>query len=184
MGFTVVAVVAGILLGLVSGGRLGNVRDRPFRGIAVLTAAVVLQLAVQLLDLGGTSGLVLLLASYVGLLAVAAANRKLVGMPVVAVGLLCNFVVIAVNGGMPVRAEAITTIDDDVDVATLEFSAKRHLETDDDRLTFLGDVVPVPPLRQVLSFGDLILTLGTADVAFRLVRPLRGGSRRRLPQPA
>lgn len=184
MGFTVVAVVAGILLGLVSGGRLDHARTRPFRGVSVLAAAVALQLAVQVLDLDGTAGLVLLLASYAGLLGVVAANRRLVGMPVVAVGLLCNVVVIAVNGGMPVRAEAIVAVYDEVDVATLQFSAKRHLETDDDRLTFLGDIVPVPPLRQVLSFGDLILALGMADVAFRLVRPSRGDARRRLPQTA
>lgn len=181
MGFTVVAVVAGILLGLVSGGRFDNIKERPFRGLSLLVLAVVAQLAPQLADLGDAPGLALVLASYVLLLGVAVVNRAFVGMPVVAVGLLCNFAVIAVNGGMPVRADAIRTVDDTIDLDTLEFTAKRHLETDDDRLTFLGDVVPVAPLGQVLSFGDLIIALGTADVAFRLVRPV--GGRRRVPQP-
>ena len=183
MGFTVVAVVAGILLGLVSGGRLDNVRDRPFRGVPVLLLAVALQVLSQVLDVDGI-GLAAVLTSYVLLLGVAAVNFGLVGMPVAAVGLLLNLVVIAVNGGMPVRAEAILSVDDSIttaDLDRLEFGAKRHLETDDDRLTFLGDVVPVEPLGQVLSFGDLILAVGTADVAFRLVRPL---GRRRVPQTA
>ena len=39
-----------------------------------------------------------------------------------------------------------------------------------DRLTVLGDVVPVPALRQVVSFGDLILLAGVSDVAAHLAR--------------
>ena len=89
---------------------------------------------------------------------------------------MANVAVIGANGGMPVRGEAILTVDRDLTPAQLtrlEFGAKRHLEQPDDQLTFLGDVVPVRPLRQVVSFGDLILAVGMADVVVRSIETVR-----------
>jgi hypothetical protein len=104
---------------------------------------------------------------------------------VVLVGLLLNVAVIGVNGGMPVRADAIYTVDRHAHLDTIDFGAKRHLEDADDRLTFLGDVLPVRPIGQVLSFGDLILSAGVADVVFRLLKPagaVRRGRRRSMSE--
>jgi hypothetical protein len=174
MGFTIVAVVAGLVLGLASGGRPRNATSRPVRGIVVLAAAVALQALPPALDLGDTVGLACVLGSYALLLAFTLANVRLVGMPVVLVGLLLNVVVITANAGMPVRAEAILAVEHHrtpAEVAGLTFGAKRHLETPEDRLTFLGDIVPVRPFHQVVSFGDLVLALGMADVVFRLLKP-------------
>ena len=42
----------------------------------------------------------------------------------------------------------------------------------------LGDVLPVRPVHEVVSFGDLILALGLADVVFRLLRPVAEPRRR------
>lgn len=183
MGFTVIALAAGIVLGFVTGGRPRNVALRPLRGIAVLGGAVVLQAVPQVLtDVGGNVGLACVLGSYALLLGFAIANIRLVGMPVVLVGLLLNVVVIGVNGGMPVRAEAIRAVDRDVRLETLDFGAKRHLEDGSDRLTILGDVLPVPPISQVVSFGDLILAFGVGDVVFRLLKPA-GALRHRRRRP-
>jgi len=181
MGFTVIALVAGVVLGLVTGGRPRNVVRRPLRGIEALIGAVVLQAVPQLLEVSGTTGLACVLGSYVLLVAFALANIRLVGMPVILVGLVLNVVVIGLNGGMPVRAEAIYTIDRHAQLDRIDFGAKRHLEDADDRLTFLGDVLPVRPIDQVLSFGDLILSAGVANVVFRLLKPagaVRRGRRR------
>ena len=122
----------------------------------------------------------MVLISYVGLLAFAIANIRLVGMPVVLVGLLCNLAVISANGGMPVRADAIVAahVAEREALDTLDFGAKRHLEQDDDVLTFLGDIIPVRPTREVVSFGDLILAIGIADVIFRLLKPVEVRARR------
>ena len=128
MGFTAIALVAGIVLGLVTGGRPRNVTLRPLRGIEALAGAVVLQAVPQLVDVSGTTGLACVLGSYVLLLAFALANIRLVGMPVILVGLVLNVVVIGLNGGMPVRAEAIFTIDRHAKLEEIDFGAKRHLE--------------------------------------------------------
>jgi hypothetical protein len=182
MGFTLVAVVAGVVIGLLAGGRVANASARPLRGTAVLGAAVVLQALPQLVHVSGPTGLGCVLGSYVLLLAFAAANIRLVGMPVVLVGLVLNLIVIAANSGMPVRADAILTIERNRTPAELEnitFGAKRHLEVPGDRLTILGDVLPVRVLHQVLSFGDLVLAVGIGDLIFRLLKPGAPIGRRR-----
>lgn len=175
------ALVLGVVAALASGGRPSNIGRRPLRGLSVLLVAVFLQAVPGLVDVGDTAGLACVLASYALLLAFALANVRLVGMPVVVLGLLLNIAVIGANGGMPVRGEAILTVDRELTPAQLtglDFGAKRHLEQPDDRLTFLGDVVPLQPFGQVVSFGDLILAVGLADVAFRLLRPTGRLSRR------
>ena len=184
MGFIVVAVVLGIVLALATGGRPANLTRRPLRGLGALVGAIVLQLLPELVDGTDTAVLVSVLGSYALLTAFAVTNVRLIGMPVVLVGLLCNVVVIAANGGMPVRAEAVLAVDRGADPAALDFGAKRHLEDSDDRFTFLGDIVPVRPLGQVLSFGDLILAVGIADVVFRLLKPAAPVRRRRRPTVA
>jgi hypothetical protein len=144
------------------------------RATGALGAGVVLQAVPHLVSVSGTAGLACIVASYVLLAAFALANIRLVGMPVVLVGLVLNVVVIALNGGMPVRADAIATVDRDRTpgaIAQLTFDSKRHLETPSDRLTILGDVLPLRPVHEVVSFGDLILAFGLADVVFRLLRP-------------
>jgi hypothetical protein len=60
-------------------------------------------------------------------------------------------------------------------VADLDFGSKRHLETADDRMTVLGDIVPVPVAEEVLSFGDLAMSVGVATVLVNLLRRRRPG---------
>jgi hypothetical protein len=174
MSILLFSLVAGIVAGVVAGGRPRYASLRPIRWVLVLLGGVALQLVAVSADVGDTVGLGCMLASYAVLVVFALVNIRLVGMPIVLVGLLLNGAVIAVNQGMPVRADAIATVDDSrtpAEILTLDFDAKRHIEGPDDRLTILGDVLPLAPLRQVVSFGDLILAFGLLDLVFRLLRP-------------
>jgi hypothetical protein len=189
MAFTIVALAVGLATAIAAGGRPSNATLRPLRAVGVLAAAVLLQVVPAVFDLEGGPGLACVLGSYALLVAFALVNVRLVGMPVVLVGLLCNVVVIGANAGMPVRTEALRQVDPGLTAAELadldsDLGAKRHIETGDDVLTFLGDVVPVRPLGQVLSFGDLILAVGLADVTFRLLKPAAAIRRRRRPTVA
>ena len=181
MGFTIIAVALGLVVGLVAGGRPSNIGRRPLRAIGALGAAVVLQALPQLIDVSGTTGLACVLGSYALLLVFAMVNVRFVGMPVVLVGLLLNIAVIGANGGMPVRADAILTVDSTQKLSSIDFGAKRHLEDPTDRLTILGDVLPVTPLGEVLSFGDVILAAGIANVVFRLLKPAAPRRKRKRP---
>jgi hypothetical protein len=179
MSFTVIALAVGVLLGFATGGRPSNVGRRPLQLLSLLLLSAGLQVVAEVLDLPDTLGLALVLVSYVGLSAFAVANIRLVGMPVVLVGLLANLAVISINGGMPVRASAIVAAHASTpdEIASIDFGAKRHL-ADGDLVSWLGDIIPVRPTREVLSFGDLILAFGIADVVFRLLRPAEHRRRR------
>lgn len=169
MGLTAVALLAGGLLGLAAGGRPLALSATPLRWWGALAAGVALQVAAGRLDSAGTAAVA---ASYLCLVAFAVANRGLPAMPVVLVGLGLNAAVVLVNGGMPVRPAAVAAAG--LDPAHLEgadLGAKHHLEGPDDRLAFLGDVLAVRPLREVVSVGDVVLALGVGGVLFRLLRP-------------
>jgi hypothetical protein len=184
MRFTLMAVAAGILIGALTGGRVRHLGDRTFRLLPLLVAGVALQaLGVRI---ESDAGLVVVLISYLLLLAFALANASLVGMWLVALGVTLNLLVIGVNAGMPVRPSALVTAGiarpDEVDV--LDLGAKRHLERPSDRLTFLADVFPVPPFAEVLSFGDIALDVGMANVIVHLMRPVRSRHAARPPRPS
>lgn len=163
------AVVAGVTIGLLRGGRFGNLGEATFRLWPLLVLGVVVQGAAAFTAEGAVP---LILASYAILLAFCLANLQHAGMGVVFVGIAMNFAVIAANGGMPVRAEAIVAagIVERDEVPALEFGSKRHLEREDDRLMVLADIIPVPVAGEVLSFGDLAMAVGVADVLVHLLR--------------
>lgn len=116
--------------------------------------------------LSGPLAVASLLASLAVLIAVAFVNRRITGVAVVGLGLLVNLVAVAVNGGMPVRAGALEA----AGLQVGELVEPRHLETSGDPLPVLGDVLPVPLLGEVLSFGDLIIVFGAADAVRELSR--------------
>lgn len=169
--YIVVAVVGGVLVGAATGGRLANLGEAPFRVWPALAVGIALQIGANVVR--GGPGLALVLASYALLIVFAAANLARVGMGLVLVGITMNVLAIALNGGMPVRAKAIVAagIADQREIPTIEFGSKRHLETDGDRLTFLGDIIPIAlGPGEVLSFGDLVMAVGIADVIVHLMR--------------
>jgi len=164
MSFLFVTLALALGIALVSGGRLRNIAATQLRRPGVLAAAVGIQLALEVLHpTRGTVGLLasaLLVVSYVCLLVFCAANLRLRGLAVVALGIALNGAVVAVNGGMPVRAPE----------GAVETTTKHHAERPSDRLTFLSDIILVPALRQSLSFGDLIMLVGLVDVLFHCSR--------------
>ncbi|WP_081995743.1 DUF5317 domain-containing protein [Thermus sp. 2.9] len=109
-------------------------------------------------------------------------NRHLKSLYLVLVGLLLNTAVIFVNGGhMPVSAEALERagIGDFVPIVESKGDAVHALLDETTRLPFLGDVIPLPPLRKVVSPGDLFILLGIAGV---VVEGALRSSRPRLPR--
>jgi len=101
MAFTIVAVAVGLVVGLVSGGRPRHLADKQIAGWPLLVAGLVLQAAVNRLP--DSWSLAALLASYGALLLFGVLNLRLIGMPIVLVGLALNTFTIALNGGMSVR---------------------------------------------------------------------------------
>lgn len=179
MRLAVVALVGGLILGVARGGRLANLPAGHLRWPSLSLVAVVLYLAPSLLDASASAAVVLVLFSYLALLAFALGNLRLAGMAIVALGLAANAAVITANEGMPVDPQAVVAagIADPEETIMIELGTARRWQEADDRLSPLGDMVPIAILGEVVSFGDLILAAGMANVAFRLLSP-RAASRR------
>ncbi|MGZ8593734.1 MAG: DUF5317 domain-containing protein [Actinomycetota bacterium] len=148
-----------IALGYLAGGRLRRLGGLRFRhGWAGLAGV-----ALQFLPFDGTPGYLALLASFGLLVFAAVANRRHPGFALVIAGLCLNFVVIAVNQGMPVTRDAIVASDqaETLDDIRDEGGNKHHLATDEDDLLFLADTIGVPaPVRQAISIGDIAAYAG------------------------
>lgn len=171
MAYAVVAIVLGGVVGLLSGGRLQNLGEHRLAAWPLLPAGVIVQVLSNVTH--GSVALTLLLGSYVALLAFAACNVRVLGMAFVVIGLACNLVVIGANRGMPVRPQAVIRAgiaNSQRDLADIRLQAKHHYERPSDRLLFLADVIPVRPLREVLSVGDIVMSLGIMIVVSTLLR--------------
>lgn len=172
MSFLFVTLAAALGLALLTGGRLRNILATELRWPGTLFAALGIQLVLELLNpvrgTPGRLGSAALVGSYVLLVAFCAANLRIRGLAVVAVGIALNGAVITADRGMPIRAPR----------ASVPTTVKHHAERPSDRLTVLGDIILLPALRQALSFGDLIMLVGLVDVLFHCSRS--PATRRRL----
>ncbi len=171
-----VLLVLGILVGFViaafSGGKIADIRRQKLRIWWTLPlAAVLFVLPVVVNDLSGAGTMHAL--GYAALMAFAAANLQLTGIPVVMVGIALNLVPLAFNGTVPVsEAGALTAEIATIDtIANTDLGAARTLEDGTMRFIFLGDTIPVSLLTQIYSFGDLIMAFGLANVMYRIVKP-------------
>jgi hypothetical protein len=107
-------------------------------------------------------GFGLLVASYVLILGFLARNAVLRGIGIVAIGIACNFLVIVLNQGMPVKIPVEWQHEE-----WAQATVKHHPQQPDDKLRFLTDIIVLKePYDNVISFGDLILAVGLCDVAF------------------
>jgi hypothetical protein len=174
---SILAVLAGLFVGLVRHGRLRNVARVRVRWPWLLGAGIAVPAVVDRFDLPG--GVPLVVAALGTLLLFTLRNLPVVGMGVVAVGVSCNLLAVVSNGGMPVRADALVQagLARRDEIARVEIRGAQRLERPGDRLTLLGDRVPVAETGQVLSFGDLVILVGLADVAANLTRRRRRAAR-------
>lgn len=177
---TVVAVAVGLAAGMVAGGRLRCVTRRHLRRWWLLVAGLGLEALSGHL---GTRPAVLacLTAGYACLIVFVAANRLMVGTGVVITGLLLNATVIAIDAGMPVKPAAVVAagLAHPGQPVPPPAGFRHHLQRPGDHLLALDDRLALRPLHEVLSIGDLVLTVGIADVAANLVMPATAAERRR-----
>lgn len=158
---TLLAVVAGVLLGLAKGGRLDNaLMWRPVLWQLAL-GGVVVQIALRLSGWSGGFAVFFDIISTLAVLAFCVRNIRVGGMVVIVVGISLNLVPAIINWGTPVRPQALVSAgivtQKELD-AGVKVDGPRHL-ADGDVLAVLGETIPLPT-NQVISIGDLILHAG------------------------
>lgn len=149
------------------GGRLETLADTRLRYAPLLVAGLGLQVLFTAWSpswLSDRAELAVVLWSNLAVVLFIALNRELPGMPVMALGLALNVFVIASNGAMPVsqRASDLAGIPSAPDAAAL----KHELMGPETKLPWLGDVIPLPRLGEVLSVGDVVLIAGTIRLIY------------------
>jgi hypothetical protein len=153
------AFALAIGLGYLIRGRLRNLASVRFRH----AWAGLVGVGLQFLPVSGTAGYVALVASFVLLTFVAVANRRLPGFALLVAGLCLNFLVIAVDEGMPVTREALVASGQTATIDDLREAggSKHHLATSEDDLLFLADRIGIPsPVNQAVSAGDVVAYAG------------------------
>ena len=165
MEWLVLVLFVSITVALLRGGRLINLADVRLRAWWLLLLGFGLQVASNYLpadaDWAQEVGVGLVLVSFVPLLALVILNRDKPGMWLAGVGILMNFSVIALNGGMPVLTEA-AQVASNYQTEVVVDDYKHVVMGPDTRLATLGDVIPlrVVTVGTVISLGDVFLAVG------------------------
>jgi hypothetical protein len=178
MVLTTIAVVVGLVVGLLRGGRPSALLRVPVAWWLLLPVGVAAQVVAVHTTVPGRFWV---LAAALSVLLVWALRNslRLRGATVLAVGLAANLAVLVANGHVPVRWESLVAVEafaaDEREVVRTD--GLYRLESDDSRLELLGAIVPVPGVRDVVSFGDLIVLAGVVTLAANalLVRRRREG---------
>ena len=163
MAVALLAVVLGAVAGFTAGGRTANLQLLSVRFVGLPVAWVVLSAWSR----RGTSSLhfAAVVASLVVLGAFLLLNLSRVpNLWLVALGVVLNLFMTVNNHGMPYDPKALESagITPPTFNAQPRATAASHPHRSGDQLTALGRVIPVRPLRTVVSVGDLFVAFGLA----------------------
>jgi hypothetical protein len=157
MQWMALVLVISIAVGFLRGGKLRNLTEIRVTMWWLLPVGFLLLGASGFIPTDERSIAVgFVLVSYLPLLLFVWLNRDLTGIWIAGFGILMNFTVILINGGMPVLEAAAELAGNN---GQLVLGPKYVLLTDVTRLAFLADIIPLP--GAVLSLGDVFLAIGT-----------------------
>jgi hypothetical protein len=165
-----VVLAVSVIVGLLRGGKLRNLTEIRVRAWWLLLVGFGAQLGAGFFPSSRHSLAVgLVLASYIPLLLFVWLNRESAGLWIAGIGVLMNFTVIALNGGMPVLPVAVELAGGSGEIV---LDAKHVLLDETTRLPFLADIIPLP--GSVVSLGDVFLAIGVGVfLEDQLRRPVR-----------
>jgi hypothetical protein len=162
--FILYGVVAGLVVGLLAGGRIERLADLRIRWAWLAIAGLAAQIVLFIPTVGDALGAVAPLVyagSSASILAVILANLRVPGLQLVAAGAACNLVAIVANGGyMPVSAGALASLGWEEPPGYSNSAALA-----DPALAPLTDIFAMPswvPFANVFSVGDVLIAVGIA----------------------
>jgi hypothetical protein len=174
--------LAGLLVGLLLGGRPGRLADLPLRSLPLFGAAIGLQfLAYPPRSMpwhpGDRTATGMWLASYGIVIVVALRNLHIRGFKLATLGMLSNLIAVSANGGhMPALRSAMVD-------AGVHFGVRANsVAASSPNVPWLIDRWGAPawvPMANVYSVGDLLLAAG----AIVIVAAGMGARLPRLPRP-
>ncbi len=176
-----IALVLGVVVGLLRGGRIHSLTNLPLRRPCLAVAAVSAQAAATVIRPDAVPPWPLFAASYLAVAAWLAGNvhasagaaRR--GYACVALGYVLNMAAVLPNGGMPVSIAALRRAGGSEGAFLQLPNLDKHVAAQNDAvMALLGDVVPIPALSAVISVGDIVILVGaTMLVVFGMASPAR-----------
>ena len=173
------SIAAGLVIGRLSGGRLGNLEHVRFAWWRLALAGLVVQVVLfagPVAEQVGPEGPLIYVASTLVVLAALLRNLALPGLAIIAIGAILNLIPVIANGGvMPSAPEAWLALDGEAALPVSHFS-NSVLIGPDTLFPFLGDVFVWPrplPLANVFSLGDAVIAVGA--VVFLVTAMRRAG---------
>jgi hypothetical protein len=163
----IVAALACLACVPLTGGRLRRLLDLRVRCGWAAISALALQVIITTLAPSGSTGLHQLLhvASYALAGACLVVNRRIAGLPVLALGAALNTLAITTNAGiMPASARAMRL----AGLASPDHFAN-SAPVAHPHLAALGDIIPIPgpwPLGNVISIGDILIMAGLLTILY------------------
>jgi hypothetical protein len=170
--FILYALVIGIALGYLLGGRAEGLARLEFRWPLVLVGGLIVQLILfsdQVAAIVGEGGAAIYVASTAGVLVGVLRNSRIPGVAIVALGAGSNLAAIIANGGyMPAGREAMAALGmtDPVIYSNSAVVAQPSLEP-------LTDIFALPrwlPFANIFSIGDVLIGLGVVVVIVAAMR--------------
>ncbi len=166
--FLCTSVVLAVLVGLLRGGKWGNLTLYKFNGSWLVLAAILVQVSIfnpwweKYVNDGMITNLIYCL-SIILLIIFILRNFNLTGMRLLGAGIVSNGVVIIANGGyMPSSLNSLKHILSAERIARIENGSALYniiLITDNTKFKFLCDIFYVPGIN-VYSVGDVLVALG------------------------
>ena len=162
-------ILLAIIVGFIRGGNFTRFADLKFKMGWIFPLLLLIQLGIFALQnkvevIGKLSGASFIVVYIIGLVFLWL-NRYHSHFIIIFLGVLLNFIVMAVNGGrMPVSLEAASVIDPYYLEATKNaLYAKHSIVSESTLLPYLGDIIPLSapyPREQAISIGDVVMNIG------------------------
>jgi hypothetical protein len=164
--FILYALVIGLTIGVVSGGRLAGLATLQFRWPWVMLGGLFVQIVLfsdQVTSWIGSAGTPIYVISTLAVISAVVANRAITGMPVVALGAASNLVAIVANGGfMPADPWALQALGKAPKIGYSNSALIPHPV-----LAPLTDTFALPawlPFANIFSVGDVFIGVGVTIV--------------------
>jgi hypothetical protein len=170
--FILYAIVVGLAIGLLAGGRPARLGDIKFRWSWLFFAGLAVQVVLfsdAVAEAIGAFGVTVYVLSTAAVAAAVVVNWRIPGIPLIALGAASNLTAILANGGyMPSSAAALAALG-----RTVKPGYSNSSFVSDPALAPLTDIFALPswlPWTNVFSIGDVLIAIGVVVVMVTAMR--------------
>lgn len=183
------AIILSLIVGYIRGGRIIELAKIPLKRVELIVLAVILKFGADYLAGMGFSwinkyNLYIQITCYLMMFIFFIFNYMIFGMKIISVGTLFNFLVIIANKGyMPVWSKVLSKAQ--ITFLASGKSTTHTLMVAQTKFKFLADIIyisPPYPFRQLISIGDIFISIGVFVLIQKVMTSISYGSQYKISQ--